>query len=380
MSKVRIVLIGTAFPLRGGIAHYIALLYKNLKKKGHTVKVLSFKRQYPSIFFPGKTQKDEGKELISIESTPLLDSVDPLTWIKAFFWLKKVHPKLLIFKYWMPFFAPCYAVIAFFSKTFLHTKTLYILDNVIPHERRRGDRILSTIGLKFIDFFIVQSKSVLRDLLEFRPESVYKEVPHPVYDIFPPSLSKKEAKKILGISDDRVILYFGFIRNYKGLTFLIKAMPLILDALKVKLLICGEFYEGREETLKLIKELKIKDQVIVYDRFISNEEVGNYFCASDLVVLPYVTATQSGIVQIAYHYDKPVVVTSVGGLPEVVKNEKCGFVVSPKDSEAIADSVKRFYREDRETMFVKNVKTEKLKYSWDRMTEAIEDFMLYSSY
>jgi len=380
VSKVRIVLIGTAFPLRGGIAHYIALLYKNLKKKGHTVKVLSFKRQYPSIFFPGKTQKDEGKELISIESTPLLDSVDPLTWIKAFFWLKKVHPKLLIFKYWMPFFAPCYAVIAFFSKTFLHTKTLYILDNVIPHERRRGDRILSTIGLKFIDFFIVQSKSVLRDLLEFRPESVYKEVPHPVYDIFPPSLSKKEAKKILGISDDRVILYFGFIRNYKGLTFLIKAMPLILDALKVKLLICGEFYEGREETLKLIKELKIKDQVIVYDRFISNEEVGNYFCASDLVVLPYVTATQSGIVQIAYHYDKPVVVTSVGGLPEVVKNEKCGFVVSPKDSEAIADSVKRFYREDRETMFVKNVKTEKLKYSWDRMTEAIEDFMLYSSY
>lgn len=377
---MRIVLIGTAFPLRGGIAHYIALLYKNLKKKGHTVKVLSFKRQYPSIFFPGKTQKDEGKELISIESTPLLDSVDPLTWIKAFFWLKKVHPKLLIFKYWMPFFAPCYAVIAFFSKTFLHTKTLYILDNVIPHERRRGDRILSTIGLKFIDFFIVQSKSVLRDLLEFRPESVYKEVPHPVYDIFPPSLSKKEAKKILGISDDRVILYFGFIRNYKGLTFLIKAMPLILDALKVKLLICGEFYEGREETLKLIKELKIKDQVIVYDRFISNEEVGNYFCASDLVVLPYVTATQSGIVQIAYHYDKPVVVTSVGGLPEVVKNEKCGFVVSPKDSEAIADSVKRFYREDRETMFVKNVKTEKLKYSWDRMTEAIEDFMLYSSY
>ncbi|MFO7889554.1 MAG: glycosyltransferase [bacterium] len=372
---MRIVLIGTAFPLRGGIAHYIALLYNNLKKKGHTVKVLSFKRQYPGLFFPGKTQKDEGKELISIESAPILDSVNPITWIKAFFWLKNIRPQLLIFKYWMPFFAPCYAVITCLCKKFLKVKSLYILDNVIPHEQRIGDKILTRIGLKYIDFFIAQSESVLKDLLQFRPDADYKQIPHPVYEIFPPSISKNKARRKLGINDDRVILYFGFIRDYKGVKYLIKAMPLILDFLKVKLLICGEFYEGRQETLRLIEEKAVINQVIVYDRFIPNEEVGLYFSAADLVVLPYVSATQSGIVQIAYHYEKPVLVTSVGGLPEVVKHEKCGYVVKPQDPVAIAEGIKKFYKEDKETEFSKNIKIEKKKYSWDRMTGAVEEFM-----
>jgi len=373
---VRIVLIGTAFPLRGGIAHYIALLFKNLKKKGHTVKVLSFKRQYPSLFFPGRTQQDTGKELIHIESAPILDSINPVTWIKAFFWIKKVRPQLLIFKYWMPFFAPCYATIAYLSKIFLNIKTLYILDNVIPHERRIGDTVLTRIGLQFIDFFIAQSASVLNDLLQFRPDAEYKEIPHPVYEIFPPAISKEKARKILQIDDKRTILYFGFIRYYKGVRYLIKAMPLILDSMDVKLLICGEFYEGREELLSLIEELKLNSKVMVIDSFIPNEKVGHYFCAADLVVLPYVTATQSGIVQIAYHYQKPVVVTSVGGLPEVVKDGKCGYVVNPRDPAAIAEKVQRFYQQDKETEFRKNIKTEKQKYSWDRMTEAIEDFMV----
>ncbi len=373
---MRIVLIGTAFPLRGGIAHYIALLFKNLKKRGHTVKVLSFKRQYPDLFFPGKTQQDTGKELIHIESAPLLDSINPITWIKAFFWIKKFCPHLLIFKYWMPFFAPCYATISYLCKTFLNIKILYILDNVIPHERRIGDTLLTRTGLKFIDFFIAQSASVLADLLQFRPDAEYKEIPHPVYEIFPPAVSKEKSREILQIKDKRVILYFGFIRNYKGIRYLIKAMPLILDSMDVKLLICGEFYEGREEIFTLIEELNVKDNVKVYDSFIPNEKVGHYFCAADLVVLPYVTATQSGIVQIAYHYQKPVVVTSVGGLPEVVPDGKCGYVVKPRDPAAIAEKVKRFFQKDKETEFRKNIGAEKQKYSWDRMTEAIEDFMV----
>lgn len=372
---MRIVLIGTAFPLRGGIAHYIALLYKYLQKRGHTVNVLSFKRQYPGLFFPGRTQKDEGKELIPLHTTPLLDSINPLTWIQAFFWVKKVRPQVLIFKYWMPFFAPCYAVIAYLCKTFLKVKTLYILDNVIPHEKRRGDRILSRIGLKFIDFFIAQSESVLHDLLQFRPHAEVKEIPHPVYEIFPPSLPKKKAKNLLGISDDRVILYFGYIRDYKGLRYLIKSMPIILDSLQVKLLVCGEFYEGREDTLNLIEKLQLKDQIKVYDTFIPNEEVAYYFSACDLVVLPYISATQSGIVQIAYHYEKPVIVTSVGGLPEVVKDGKCGYVVKPQDAVALAQSVIRFYRKNNEEEFKNNIKIEKKKYSWDRMITAIEEFM-----
>jgi len=375
---VHIVLIGTAFPLRGGIAHYLALLYKNLKNKGHRVSVLSFKRQYPKLFFPGKTQKDEGKELIPLSSTPLLDSLNPFTWIQAFFWIKKIRPQLLIFKYWMPFFAPCYAVIAFLCRSFLKVKTLYILDNIIPHEQRRGDMILSKIGLRFIDFFIAQSKSVLKDLIQFRPEAVFKEIPHPLYEIFPASLPKKKARNLLGISDSRVILYFGYIREYKGLKYLIKAMPIILRSLKVKLLVCGEFYEGREDTLSLINELQLKDQVKVYDTFIPNEEVGYYFSASDLVVLPYISATQSGIVQIAYHYEKPVVVTSVGGLPEVVKDGRCGYVVAPRNPKTLAQSVIKFYRENKEVEFIKKIKIEKKKYSWNRMTEAIEEFMINS--
>lgn len=372
---MRIVLIGTAFPLRGGIAHYIALLYKHLKQKNHIVKVLSFKRQYPGLFFPGKTQKDEGKELISIQSTPILDSINPLTWIQAFFWVKKFRPQLLIFKYWMPFFAPCYATLAFLCKTFLKIKSLYILDNVIPHERRIGDTFLTRVGLKYIDYFIAQSESVLKDLLQFRPYADYKEIPHPVYEIFPPSTSKNEAKKTLGIKDQRVILYFGYIRHYKGVKYLVKALPRILDSFKVKLLLCGEFYEGREETLRLIEEEGVKEQVEVYDKFIPNEEVGYYFSAADLVVLPYVNATQSGIVQIAFHYEKPVLVTSVGGLPEVVKHEICGYVVNPQDPQAIAEAVKRFYQGKKATEFSKNIKVEKKKYSWERMVEAVEGFL-----
>ena len=355
---MRVVLIGTAFPLRGGIAHYIALLFKNLKKRGHAVKVLSFKRQYPGLFFPGKTQQDEGKELIHIESVPLLDSINPFTWIRAFFWIKKVRPELLIFKYWMPFFAPCYATISCLSKTFLNIKTLYILDNVVPHEGRVGDYILTRIGLQFIDFFIAQSATVLKDLLKFRPEAEFKEIPHPVYEIFPPAISKAKARNELHINDKRVILYFGYIREYKGVRYLIKAMPLILDSMDVKLLICGEFYEGREEIFTLIEDLNVKDNVKIYDSFIPNEQVGYYFCAADLVVLPYISATQSGIVQIAYHYLKPVLVTSVGGLPEVVRDGTCGYVVRPEDPAAIADKVKKYYQNNKESEFRNNIKTE----------------------
>lgn len=372
---MRIILIGTAYPLRGGIAHYVALLYKKLKERGHEVKVLSFKRQYPSIFFPGKTQQDEGEELIPMESAPLLDSINPLSWIKAFFWLKKNKPDLLIYKYWMPFFAPCYAVVSFLARKFIGVKVLYILDNIIPHERRPGDILLSKIGLRYVDFFIAQSKTVLDDLLIFRPESIYREIPHPVYEIFSSGLSKFQAKKNLGITDDHVILYFGYIREYKGLKYLIKAMPRILDFIKIRLLVCGEFYEGRTETLKLVDELGLKNCVKVYDKFIPNEEVGNYFCASDLVVLPYVSATQSGIVQIAYNYNKPVIVTKVGGLPEVVKHNKTGYVIETENPDAVAEYVRKFYRENRESEFSENVKIEKKKYSWDRMTEAVEEFM-----
>ena len=370
---MRIVLAGTAYPLRGGIAHYIALLYKKLQEKGHDVRVLSFKKQYPSFLFPGKTQKDEGAELIPMETAPLLNSMQPISWLRAFFWIKRVKPDLILFKYWMPFFAPCYAFLAFLTRKLLHVPVLYLCDNIIPHERKIGDHILSRLGLRFVDFFIVQSKSVRDDLLFFRPDAVYKEVPHPVYELFPQIVPKNEAKKKLNISSRRVLLYFGYIRAYKGLPFLIEAMAELVKHLQVTLLVCGEFYEGRDYAFHMIDRLGLKECVTIYDRFIPNEDVALYFCAADLVVLPYVSATQSGIVQVAYHYNKPVVITNVGGLPEVVPNGRTGYVVPPEDPSALAEAVLRFYREKREEQFSANIRTEKRKYSWDRMVEAIEE-------
>ena len=369
---MRIVLIGTAFPLRGGIAHYTALLYKHLSLRGHNVRVLAFRRQYPALLFPGKTQEDEGKELIPVDSTPILDSIGPVSWVRSFFWLKHVRPDILVFKYWMPFFAPCYAVIAGLSRWLLGIRCYYLCDNIIPHEKKPGDGFLTRLGLAFINGFIVQSASVRRDLLMLKPDARYIETPHPVYDIFPEAISKASAKKALDLREERVILYFGYIRAYKGLDNLIRAMPGILKRMRVRLLVCGEFYEGRDDTYRLIETLGIEEVVTVFDRFIPNEDVNRYFCAADLVVLPYVSATQSGIVQIAYHYNKPVVVTNVGGLPEVVRHGETGYVTPPENVDALAEAVIRYYDESREMEFSKAIVEEKKKYSWDRMVDAVE--------
>ena len=370
---MRIVLVGTAYPLRGGIAHYIALLYRTLRERGHTVSVLSFKRQYPSLLFPGKTQKDEGAELIPVESHPVLDSINPVTWVQACFLLKKMKPDIVYFKYWMPFFAPCYAILAFALRSFLRVPAVFLCDNVIPHEKKVADVWLTKLALRFPDFFIVQSESVLSDLRTLRPDARVRLVPHPVYEIFPPPVSKAEARRRLEIRDARVILFFGYIRGYKGLRYLLEALPEILRGASVRLIVCGEFYEGRSEALDLIGRLKIEDSVTLHDQFIPNDRVGDYFCAADAVVLPYVSATQSGIVQIAYFYDRPVIATTVGGLPEMVRDGRTGYLVPPENPEAIAGAVLRFYRENRTDYFEKNIRSEKKKYSWDRMAEAIEE-------
>jgi glycosyltransferase involved in cell wall biosynthesis len=372
---VRIVLVGTAYPLRGGIAHYVALLYRTLKRRGHAVSVLSFKRQYPSLLFPGKTQKDEGEELIPVESFQVLDSINPITWIRAFFLLKRIRPDVVCFKYWMPFFAPCYASLAFGLRHLLRVPVVFLCDNIVPHEKKIADVFLTRLALLFPDSFIVQSKVVLDDLLAFKPDAVFRESPHPVYEIFPAPVPKAEARRRLGIREEKVILFFGYIRAYKGLRHLLEAMPDILKEVPLRLVVCGEFYEGKEETVGLIRRLRIGDKVTLRDDFIPNEQVGEYFCAADLAVLPYVTATQSGIVQIAYYYDRPVVGTTVGGLPEMIRDNRTGYLVPPSDPKAVARAVVRFFRENRAKEFEKNVCAEKKKYSWDRMAEAIEDLV-----
>ncbi len=372
---MKVVILGTSYPMRGGIAHYVALLYKALINRGHQVQIISFKRQYPTIFFPGKTQQDLSKEVEPIPSKPLLDSVGPLSWIRTFIEIHRSSPDLIIFKYWMPFFAPSYACVAFLTKLFTHTKVLYICDNIVPHEKKPGDTWLTRLALSFVDYFIVQSGTVQEDLLYFRPSANYQKVPHPVYEIFRHNYTSNQARQKLGIpNDEKVLLFFGYVRAYKGLQYLIDAMPLLQKKIKIKLLVAGEFYEDKEKYIKQIENLSLKSSVILFDDYIPNEEIGLYFAAANVVVLPYISATQSGIVQIAYNYNKPVITTDVGGLPEAVIQEVTGLVVPAQNIQVLADAIIRYFEENKEEEFSENIQQQKGQFSWERLVVAIEDF------
>ena len=368
---MNIVIVGTAYPLRGGIAHFNALLYKHLSKNHH-VDIVTFSRQYPSILFPGKTQDEKGGQDSAVPSEQLIDSINPVTWITAANAIARKNPDLLIFKYWMPFFAPCFGTIARIVRRKTGAKVLFICDNIIPHEKRPGDMALTRYAFNTADAFIVQSGSVERDLNTFMPHARYELIPHPVYEIFGSSRPKADARAQLGLDDERVILFFGYVRRYKGLHVLLDAMPTILKSLKVKLLVVGEFYGDEQKYRQQIAAMNLQEEVLVHSDYVPNEEVSLYFSAADVVVLPYVSATQSGIVQIAYQFDKPVIATDVGGLSEVVLNGRTGYIVKSESPNAVAEAVVRFYTEKHEEEFVKNVREEKKKYSWENLTQAIE--------
>jgi glycosyltransferase involved in cell wall biosynthesis len=368
---MNIVIVGTAYPLRGGIAHYNALLYKHLSKK-HNVSIVTFSRQYPKFLFPGKTQNEQGGIENALPTEQLIDSINPVTWYTAARAIATRKPDLLLFKYWLPFFGPCFGTIARLVRRWTGAKILFICDNVIPHEKRVGDKAFTRFAFRAVDAFIVQSAAVERDLNSFWPGSRYALIPHPVYEIFGASLPKDEAKAALGVTDKRVILFFGYIRRYKGLHILLDAMPAILKSVKLKLLVVGEFYDDEQKYRSQIAAMNIQENVLVHSAYVANEEVGKYFSAADIVVLPYVSATQSGIVQIAYQFDKPVIATDVGGLSEVVVNDRTGFIVKPESPEAVAEAAVRFYQDERESGFVRNVQEEKKKYSWENMVQAIE--------
>jgi glycosyltransferase involved in cell wall biosynthesis len=368
---MNIVIVGTAYPLRGGIAHYNALLYKHLSKH-HNVQIVTFSRQYPGFLFPGKTQDEQGGSGNALPTEQLIDSINPFTWFTAARAIARKKPDLLIFKYWLPFFGPCFGTIARLVKRRTGSKVLFICDNVIPHEKRIGDRAFTRYAFGPVDAFIVQSGAVEKDLRAFSPGARSELVAHPVYEIFGSAIPKTEARATLGLTDERVILFFGYVRRYKGLHILLDAMPTILKSLKVKLLVVGEFYDDEQKYRQQIRDNGLQDAVVVHSDYVPNEQVGPYFSAADIVVLPYVSATQSGIVQIAYQFDKPVIATDVGGLSEVVLNGRTGFIVKPESPPEVADAVVRFYKESREAEFVRNVTEEKKKYRWENLVEAIE--------
>ena len=369
----RIVLIGPVYPYKGGISHYTGLMYRALAKKYRTFMV-SYRFQYPGFLYK-KEQKDYTNDSFRVEDTRFwIHTANPLNWIRTAGRIKKLKPDLTIIQWWHPYFAPCYlALTGLLGKR----KILFICHNVFPHERFPFDRKLTKMVLKRGDAFVVQSGKDAEDLTSILPGARFEQAVHPTYNAFKfENMSKEKARQLLQIpAEEKVLLFFGFVREYKGLKYLIQALPRILNGCdKIRLFVVGDFggEQNREAYEKIMEENHVKDAVTVCDGYIPDREIEKYFAACDLVVLPYVSATQSGIVQIAYGFEKPVVVTNVGGLPDVVEDGKTGYVVEPENPDALADSVVRYFAEDKEEEFGENVKKEAYRFDWERMVETVE--------
>ena len=372
-GKRKIAIVGSAFPLRGGgIATFNERMAKAFIENGDDVKIYTFSLQYPSILFPGKTQYSEEEPPEGLDIEVLVNSINPLNWIKVGRRLKKLAPDIVIFRYWIPFVAPSLGTIAKIIRKNKKTKVIAITDNVIPHENKPGDKLLSRYFIKNVDAFITLSKSVLNDLSLFDTSKPRKYTPHPLYDNFGEIISKADAKKQLKLDNNsNYILFFGFIRDYKGLDTLLEAFAdKRLRKFPVKLLIAGEFYTKPDKFLDIIKKHKLEKLVELHTEFIPNTDVHKYFCASDVVVQPYKTATQSGITQVAYHFNKPMVTTDVGGLAELIPDNKVGFVVK-NNIEQVAEAIYKFYELNKEEEFSKNAALEKKKYSWEIFVQTI---------
>lgn len=369
MAKV--IIIGSAHPLRGGgLATFNQRLAKQFTDEGHECSIVSFSLQYPSFLFPGTTQYSSDPAPGDLTIHTLINSVNPLNWLNVGRKLKKWKPDLIVVRYWLPFMGPALGTILRQVKKNKHTYIVCIADNVIPHEKRIGDVPFTKYFLKAPDAFITMSEKVLNDLRKFTAKPA-QFIQHPLYDNFGDPISKNEARKVLGLNqDEKIILFFGFIRQYKGLDLLLKAMAdERIKKENIKLLIAGEFYEDDKPYLQLIRENNLQSQLILKTNFIPDSEVMYYLCSADCVVQPYKNATQSGVTPLAYHFEKPMIVTNVGGLPSLVPHEKVGLVCEP-DPKSIADSILRFYQLG-EHYFIPHLRSEKQKFSWHHLVHEI---------
>jgi len=374
MVKRNVVIIGTAYPFRGGgMATYNERLARAFQQRGDSVSIFTFSLQYPGFLFPGKSQFSNDPPPDDLEINVAINSVNPINWVKVGLAIKKLNADIVVVRYWMPFMAPCLGTISRIIRTNNHSIVVAITDNIIPHEKMPGGSLLSRYFVKSCDGFIAMSRAVLADLDKFEKKRPRLFSPHPLYDNFGPAISKNLAKKNLGLDEDsKYILFFGFIREYKGLDLLIKAFAdEQFKAMKVKLLVAGEFYIDSEPFLEMIHKLGVKEDVILRTQFIENNEIVNYFCASDIVAQPYKEATQSGVTQVAYHFEKPMLTTNVGGLSEMVPDGKVGYVVSPDENE-IRAALLRFFTENKENEFSLNAAIEKKRFSWDILLERID--------
>jgi glycosyltransferase involved in cell wall biosynthesis len=374
---MKVVIIGPAYPLRGGLATFDQRLCRAFTEEGHSSSIYSFSLQYPGFLFPGTTQYSSDPPPENIEIHTLINSISPLNWISTGNRLRKEAPDLLIVRYWLPFMGPALGTILRRVRKNRKTHIIAITDNVLPHEKRPGDMAFTKYFLKSCDAFITMSDEVMKDLRRFEKTKPAEKVIHPLYDNFGEIIPKAAARAILNerfsfniSSTEKIILFFGFIRKYKGLDILLRAMaePDIREA-GIRLLVAGEYYDDEKMYLDLIGKLKIADRLILKTDFIPDSEVQYYLCAADAVIQPYRHATQSGVTPLAYHFEKPMVVSNVGSLPDHVIHEQTGLVAASEPS-SIARAVLRFY-ELGEDYFIPHLRREKKKYSWKNLVNTI---------
>jgi D-inositol-3-phosphate glycosyltransferase len=367
---MKIIICAPAYPYRGGIAAYSDRLARELVDNGDEAEIFTFTLQYPSFLFPGKTQYSDSQPPQGIKISRVLSSVNPISWITTGRKIRKLKPDILILRYWLPFMAPALGTVARIARRNKYTRVISIFDNVVPHEKRPGDFILTKFFIRSIDSALVMTKSVEEDLRKFSSSIPVVINPHPLYDNYGEPVDRAEALQHLGLNPDRrYMLFFGFIRRYKGLDLLLEAMNRHdFKALDVDLIVAGEFYNEPEYYHTLIKNFSLEERVVLHTHFISDSEVKYYFSAASLIVQPYRSATQSGVTQVGYHFDKPMLVTDVGGLAEIVPDGKCGYVVKP-EPDAIADALCDFFQNSRS--FEEGLRKQKELYSWSRLRKSL---------
>ena len=373
---MKLTILSTAFPYRGGIAAFTERLARAFQQSGDMVKISTFSLQYPNLLFPGKSQYSSSESPNDLDISREVNSINPFNWVRIGLRIKKQKPDALILKYWIPFLGPCLGTISRIVKRNNHTKVIVVIDNLIPHEKRFGDNIMNKYFVNSVDAFLAMSKSVYNDLNLFNPHKLKMLGVHPLYDNFGEIISKSEAKRVLNLDESiNYMLFFGIIREYKGLDTLLKAFAdKRLQNQNLKLIVAGEFYENEKPYYDLITKYNLSDSLVMHASFIADNDVVNYFCAADIIVQPYKHATQSGVTQIAYHFEKPMLVTDVGGLAEIVPHNKVGYVTSQEPLD-IADAITDFYLNNKENDFISGIKDEKKKYSWEIMVLNIKNIL-----
>lgn len=369
---MKIVILGTAYPYRGGLATFNERLARQFQAEGHDVEVVTFTLQYPSFLFPGKTQYSNEVAPTDLRIKRWVNSCNPFNWVSVGLKIRKMQPDMLITCYWMAFFAPCYGIIERIVKGNGKTRCVALVHNMIPHEPSLLDKLFAPFYVKSTDGFVALSDSVVRDIDKLDKHSKSKTFsPHPIYDHYGERMSKVEACEALKLDADKeYMLFFGLVRAYKGLDLLLDAMAKIHDKLpNLCLLVAGEFYEQEEMYRKQIEANGLTDKVIIRNEFIPDADLRLYFGAANLIVQPYKTATQSGVTQVAFHFEKPMLVTNVGGLGEIVHDHKMGYAIAP-NADAIAEAIVDYYENDRQEDYTQYLILEKEKYSWSILTKA----------